>query len=384
MRFIHTADWHLGRLFYGVHLTEDQAYVLEQLVALVKDTKPDALVIAGDIYDRAVPPPEAIHLLDDVLSRIVLEYKLPVILVAGNHDSPERLGFGTRLLAGRGLYIYGSLPPQIEPVVIDDKVGPVYLYALPYADPPVVRSLMGCDTIQDHDSAMCSLSERVRQVHPESKRSVLITHAFLAGGVETESERPLSVGGAGTVNPSYFKGFDYVALGHLHRSQIVVSDCIQYSGSIMKYSFSEAEQTKLVKIIEMDGNGRCRVEDIPLTPRRDLRCIEGYFAEILNRPIAEENREDYIQITLLDDGPILDAMGRLRAIYPNILHIRRPGLDSHSAVHCPSRDHLKLSNVELYASFYSQVTGQEPTEEQIAAYTTVIGAWRQRQREGSQ
>ena len=170
MRFIHTADWHLGRLFHGVHLTEDQAHILEQFVAFVKDGKPDVILIAGDIYDRAVPPPEAVGLLDDVLSRLVLGLKVPVVLIAGNHDSPQRLGFGSRLLAGQRLHIFASCSEAVAPVIIKDKAG-VYIYGVPYTEPPVIREYLGCDTVHDHDSAMLALIGRLRQVHPEGRRS---------------------------------------------------------------------------------------------------------------------------------------------------------------------------------------------------------------------
>jgi DNA repair protein SbcD/Mre11 len=383
MRFIHTADWHLGRLFHGVHLTDDQAHVLDQLVDFVKDSKADALLVSGDIYDRAVPPPEAVALLDDVLARIVRGLNVPAILIAGNHDSPQRLGFGSRLLATRGLHISGALSPDVSPVVLGDEAGPVHVYSVPYAEPSVVRERLECDAIQNHDAAMRALLDRVREVHPPGERSILIAHAFVAGGRESESERPLSVGGASTVDPACFHGFDYVALGHLHRAQSAGSDSIQYAGSLLKYSFAETDHVKSVNLIAMDAGGGCSVERISLSPRRDVRCIKGNLSDLLKGPGAGENRDDYIMATLLDMGAILDAIGQLREVYPNVLHIVRPFLTAAGQLRGPHEDHRKMDEAELFAEFFSQVTGESLTGEQAAAFTSIVGAMRRRQREVS-
>src|SRR4051812_41040972 len=199
MRFLHTADWHLGRLFHGVHLTDDQRHVLEQVVEIARDGQPDVVLVAGDVYDRAVPPPEAVELLDEVLSRLVLDLKLPVVLIAGNHDSPGRLHFGSRLLAGRRLYVTGTMAATCEPMVLADGDGAVHVYAIPYAEPATVRQCLECHSVIDHDSAMRATLDRVRAGCPVGARGVIVAHAFVAGGRECESERPLSVGGAGTV-----------------------------------------------------------------------------------------------------------------------------------------------------------------------------------------
>jgi exonuclease SbcD len=381
MKFIHTSDWHLGRLFYGVHLTEDQAHVLEQLMALIKDAKAEALLVSGDIYDRAVPPPDAVKLLDEVLSRIVKGLKTPVILIAGNHDSPDRLGFGSQLLAGVGLYVQGSLSTETSPVVIHDEAGPLCIYAIPYAEPALVRQQLAREDIHDHEAAMRALVERVRLVHPPGARSILMTHAFVAGGEESESERPLSVGGASTVNADCFEGFHYVALGHLHRPQSAGSETVNYSGSLLKYSFSETAHTKSVSLVEMDAEGRCTVERIPLTPRRDVRRIEGALADILNGPQAGESREDYVMVTLLDKGAILDAMGQIREVYPNALHIERPTWGAGGEFQGPRVDHRQMDEVELFGQFFSQVAGNDLSEEQRSAFAAIVNTMRQRERE---
>src|SRR3954469_1223090 len=242
MRFIHTADWHLGRLFHGVHLTNDQHHALMQLVDLVKQERPDAVLVAGDIYDRAIPPPEAVELLDEVLCKLVIDLKIPVVLIAGNHDSPQRLNFGSRLLANRRLYVPENLPRKCESVVFGDARGPVHVYALPYSEPMIVRQCLDCEDVVDHDSAMRALVAQIKAVHSNGDRKILMAHAFVAGGSECESERPLSVGGAGTVDAANFGGFNYVALGHLHCPQRIGGGEVRYSGSLLKYSFDEVHQ----------------------------------------------------------------------------------------------------------------------------------------------
>jgi exonuclease SbcD len=388
MRLIHTADWHLGRIFHQVHLTVDQAYVLDQLIGLVKETQPDVVLVSGDIYDRAVPPPDAVRLLDDVLSRIVLGLTVPVVLIAGNHDSPERLSFAGRLLAQQQLHVFGSPTSTVSSVRFQDEHGPVSIYAIPYAEPPVVRERLAEGVlfdelagIHDHDSAMRAMMDRVLGIHPRGERALVVAHAFVAGGEESESERPLSVGGAARVESLCFQGIHYVALGHLHRPQAVGEERIQYPGSLLAYSFSEAGHAKSVNLVELHADGTVGVERISLVPRRNVRCIEGYLSEILKGPEAGENRDDYLMVTLNDKGPILDAMGKLQEVYPNVLHIERPVLTVGGEVCGTQIDHRKVSDAELFASFFSQVTGDELTEEEAAAYASVVDEYRRRERE---
>jgi exonuclease SbcD len=381
MRFIHTADWHLGRLFHGIHLTDDQHHTLQDFCRLAKEAKVDAVLIAGDIYDRAIPPPEAVEVLDDVLSRLVLDLNVPVILISGNHDSPDRLGFASRLLAGRQLHIFGPLAAADSPVVVEDAAGPVTIYALPYAEPAAVRQHLDSPLIRDHQTALQALVERLRQRGQASQRTILMAHAFVVGGVESESERPLSVGGADAVDAACFAGFSYVALGHLHRPQTVGDGAIHYAGSLLKYSFSEASHRKSVNLVEMDAQGRCSVERIALRARRDVRCIEGYLADLLRGPPSGESREDYLMVTLLDRGALLDAMGKLRQVYPNLLHLERPALTGSTPLPAARADHRRMNDADLFAAFFSQVTGSELTAEERAAYVGVVEGLYRRQRE---
>ncbi len=282
MRFVHTADWHLGRLFHGRHLTEDQAVVLERLVDLLRDAKAEALVIAGDVYDRAVPPVEAVRLLDDVLTRVRRDVGIPVILIAGNHDAPDRIGFGARLLAGEGLHVFGR--PGEAPGAVDlrDGHGPVRFHALPYAEPALVREATGNEEVHTHDAAFREVLARARR--DGGARHVLVAHAFVAGATESDSERPLSVGGSGAVGADALAGFDYVALGHLHRPQRAGSECARYAGSLLKYSFSEADHRKGVLVVEMGRAGDVTVEPGALPPRHDVRILEGTLTDLIERP----------------------------------------------------------------------------------------------------
>ena len=381
MRLIHTADWHLGRILHGVHLTEDQAHVLDQFVTLVQDSQVDAVLIAGDVYDRAVPPPEAVALLDESLARLVRGLQVPVLIIAGNHDSPTRLAFASRLLEGQGLHVVGTLPSTPRCIVIRDQHGPVYFYALPYAEPAVVRASLENPALHDHATSMQALLTQVRAAHPDGARAVLMTHAFVLGGAESESERPLSVGGAGTVPATCFAGFHYVALGHLHRPQTVGEAPIHYAGSLLRYSFAEANHTKSVSLVDIDAHGRCTVERIPLTPPREVRCLTGTLAEILAGPQAGESRDDYLMVTLLDREPILDAMGKLRTVYPNVLHLIRPQFAPTGEGHGQRGDHRRLSDVELFNAFFEQMTGEALNPAQAEAYTAIIETLRQGERE---
>ena len=381
MRFLHTADWHLGRLFHGTHLTDDQAHVLDQFVDLARDLRPDAIVIAGDVYDRAVPPPEAVALLDDVLTRLVFDLKIPTIAIAGNHDSGERLQFGAPLLRGAGLHLVGCLRGCPTAIVLRDEHGPVHFYGLPYAEPFQVRAVLNDDSIRDHQSAMEALLSGIRATHPAGERSVLIGHAFVSGAAESESERPLSVGGAGTVPHTTFDGFHYTALGHLHAPQHFSEGRVRYSGSLLKYSFDEAYQQKGVLVVDMDANGVCTVERVELRPRRDVRRAAGLFEELLRGPAAGASIDDYLMVQLADTGLILDAAARLREVYPNLLHLERTGYRDETQDYRAPRDLKKLSDAELFTGFFAQMTGLDATPEQQACFVSAVDAVRGAERE---
>jgi exonuclease SbcD len=381
MRILHTSDWHLGRIFHGIYLTGDQAHVLEQFVRLAGEAGPDVILITGDIYDRSVPPTEAIKLLDEVLSRILMDCKIPVIAITGNHDSPDRLGFGAGLMARQGLHLIGQLTDKLKPIVFHDPYGPVYFCPAPYAEPPLVRERMLAPDAVNHEQAMSSMIRHLSAPVPEGARRVILAHAFAAGGEESESERPLTVGGSGTVGASLFQPFHYAALGHLHQPQDVGSEHVRYAGSLLKYSFSEASHQKSVTLVEMDGAGKTSYEIISLTPRRDVRRLDGYFADILAGPKNGESRDDYIMVTLRDTGPIMDAIGKLREAYPNVLHLERPCLTAGGELRGPGGDHRRLNEAELFSSFFEQVTGTPLSGEQNKAFAATLEKFYRQERE---
>ena len=361
MRILHTSDWHLGRLLHNVHLTEDQAYVLDDLVRLVADARPDVVIVAGDLYDRAVPPPEAVALLDEVLARIVLDRGVPVVAIAGNHDSPERVGFAARLLADRGLHLIGPLG-RARAIHLADAHGPVHLVPLPYASPEAVRSAFAGEEARGHDEALRAQVTRAVDGLGAGRR-VAIAHAFVTGGAGSESERPLVVGGTGEVDASAFDGFAYAALGHLHRPQAVGEARVRYSGSLLPYSFAEVDHRKTVSLVELDAQGGVTSEEVPLRARRAMRVVEGTLDELLAADVEEETRHDYLLARLMDTRPVLDAMARLRERYPNVLHIERPALMPDGPLE-PRADHRKMEPLDLFADFWEQVKG-EPLEDDL-------------------
>ncbi len=379
MKFLHTADWHLGRQFHNVSLIEDQRHVLGQLVALAGDNRVDAVVIAGDVYDRAVPNPEAVTLLDQFLSQVVGELGIPVIMIAGNHDSAGRLGFGSALLAASGLHIFG--PVQADPGVatLEDPWGPVHFAGLPTAAPAAVRAATGTSDVHTHEAALATLADAARARVPAGERSVCVAHCFVAGGEESESERPLSVGGAGSVPKSVFEGFTYTALGHLHRPQRL-GERIHYAGSLLKYSFSEISHVKSVHLVEMDGEGGVAVTPHRLPPLRDLRLIEGELADLLKGPGPGENPADFLLVRLTDRKALLDPMGRLREVYPNVLHIERPALAQASPTALKGGDPGR-GDRELFAAFFEEVTGEPLTGEEQALFAEVCEHLQRRERE---
>jgi exonuclease SbcD len=385
LRFIHTADWHLGRIFHGVQLVDDQAYVLEQLVRLVMDAKPDALLISGDIYDRAVPPPLAVKLLNEVLSSITMDLNVPVVMISGNHDSVERLSFGSRLLSKQGLFVFSDGSREMKPVLIMGKDWGLAarIYALPYGDPAIFETRLGDDSDADTLSDLGNVIQQLLSTHPSDECAVCVSHAFIAGATISESERPLTLGGATAVDASIFKDFDYTAMGHLHRPQSAGYESVQYAGSLLKYSFSEADQVKSVNLVEIDHQGVSRCERIPLVPRRDVRVREGHLADILKGPTSGEGREDYLLVRLWDKGAILDAMGKIREVYPNCLHIERPELTAEDGEMKVAADHTKITDLDLFKSFFSQTTGNDLSEKQAQAFASVADAIGRTEREAS-
>ncbi|MCE2594394.1 exonuclease SbcCD subunit D [Motilimonas cestriensis] len=375
MKFIHTSDWHLGRQLHNQSLLDDQRHVLNQIIELAQQHHVDAVVVAGDIYDRSVPPAQAVSLLNEVLTTLVKELAIPVVMIAGNHDGAERLGFASAQMIASGLHITGPLNEQITPVVIKGRSGvSAAFYSLPYVEPATVRSVF--DTAAtSHQEAMQVLLEQVQQQIDASNnkvKNVVVSHCFLDGGEESESERPLSIGGADKIAPNLFSEFDYVALGHLHGPQYKGQPHVRYSGSILKYSFSEQHQNKSVTLVELADNAPAQVELLPLTPLRDVRIIEGFLADIIASSEQDSALDDYIMVRLLDKTAILDVIGKIRQVYPNVLHIERTGLMAESAQLERRTDHIKKGEMAMFSDFFSQVQGEALSEQQQACINATL------------
>ena len=379
MRFIHTADWHLGKLFGQRHMTEDQAYVLEELLALCKDVHPNALIIAGDVYDRAVPPPEAVNLFNEILTRIA-EQGIRVLYIAGNHDSAVRLDFGAQLLRASGIYPAGIVRAAEPPVVLSDEYGDVYFSLIPYGDPPHVREAFALDENLSFDRALAVQIAAARAQIPLSARSVAVAHAFVIGGQTSESEHALSVGGSDQVSAENFAAYSYTALGHLHAPQRAGAEHIRYSGSLLKYSFDEARQKKGVELIELDAVGAASHTFYPLTPRHDVRIVSGMMDELMHKDFDLLPHDDYICVELLDMDAVLAAHEKLRKIYPNLFTITRPNINVNRLSSTERSYERGKSDLHLFSEFYADVTASEMTEAERRELIRVIDAMEQGER----
>jgi len=370
MKFIHTSDWHIGRQFHNVSLLKDQRHVLDQILDYAYNESVDAVVIAGDIYDRSVPPAAAVELLDDILNKICNEIKIPVILIPGNHDSAERVRFASRQLKKSGLHIIGDFEQINEPVVVSGSGVEVNFYGIPYNDPETIRNHYGVD-VTNHDEAHAHLIERINPERSDKSIDVLISHCFIDGAEESESERTLSIGGSDRVSYEPFADFDYVALGHLHSPQYKGKEHIRYSGSILKYSFSEQHQEKGCTLVEMNSTGLKSTSHLPLKPLHNMRIIEGEINTIIEQGKVDPDNEDYLLVRLTDRHAILDPMGKLREVYPNVLHLEKPGM-LETGEKKFNKERLKRGELEMFRDFFTEIYGQELTNDQDKAIKNTI------------
>ena len=380
MKIFHMADWHIGKLVNGFYMTEDQEYILEELCKVIEEKKPDVLIIAGDLYDRSVPPVQAVELLNKYLRKIVKDLNTKVIAIAGNHDSNERIDFASSLLYESGLYIFGNLKRNIERVTLEDEYGKINFYPIPYADVPVVRELFKDENIKSYDLAMEKIMEEIDKDFNGSERNIAIAHGYVTkiSGEdieeleESDSEKPLAIGGTEFINYKHFERFNYTALGHLHGPQKVGCEKIRYSGSLMKYSFSEAKQRKGITIVDIDEKGEVSVEIFDLKPKRDFRVKKGTLENLL-KDYKNENNEDYIKVILEDKGEILDPMAKLRAVYPNVMElVREEKLLKQSYNEVMVDEVKKKSKVDLFKSFYNDIVGEEVAIDEISIMEKII------------
>ncbi|MFR1836370.1 MAG: exonuclease SbcCD subunit D [Turicibacter sanguinis] len=358
MRLMHLGDLHFGKMVNGFSMIEDQEFVLEQIKQYIQTYRPDAVMLAGDIYDRSVPPARAVALYNQFLKDLLIELKTPVLAIAGNHDGAELIDFGHELFEAAQYYVAGNFTKIIKKVRLQDDAGPVNFYLLPFADYAVVREALNHPEIKSLNDAMKAIME----ANPidSIERNVLITHAFVVGGEapeQSESEKKLVVGGKESVDATLLEHFDYVALGHLHRTQRVNSDKIRYSGSLLKYSFSEEHYHKSMTMIDLDAEGEISIELLPLKPRRDMRTITGKLDELLT--LEDEGQEDYLRVILTDEGELLEPMAKLRQVYPNVMLLeleRRFSEFKGSQLSASARQ--TKSTEELFADFYEHHRGE--------------------------
>ena len=399
MRFLHTADWHLGRIFYGQYLTDDQAHVLEhQFFTILKEEKIDGILLAGDVFDRAVPPIEAIELWDSIITRLAMDYKVPLFVVSGNHDGAERLEVGRSMLSRSGIHIWGSPHHALQPFEFESSDGKVAICPMPFSEPRRIGDALGLsaseskpvDTkaedslfsyvesdeqelepifnLHNYDQMYQAWSDYLYKQVPKGMPSIAISHAFVMGGEVGGSERTLSVGGSEQVSPHVFKNFHYTALGHLHGPQRMGADHIRYSGSPLKYSFDEQGQKKSFTIIDMDTKGNVDISTIPVAAKRDVVILEGYFEDLLNnKELQTKHKDDYVQARLLDTMPIMDGMAKLRQVYHRCMTIELAGRIATPVADMGDVVFKELNERQLFNQF-AETVWKEPLTEAEQSY----------------
>ena len=373
MRLCHLSDLHLGLKLHDVSLLEDQRQILLQILDLLEQERPDAIMICGDVYDRSVPSAEAVELFDDFLTSLA-GLQIPVLLISGNHDSAERLQFGSKLFAKSNIYIAAKYEGFIPKVTLQDASGPVNFYLLPFVKPAVIRYFAVLNeelTKQEAEEKLSTYHATVKYaidklLLDEGERNVLLAHQFITGANKGGSE-DISVGGLDNIGAEVFAKFDYVALGHIHGAQKVGNEKIYYCGTPMKYSFAEAEQKKALTIIDLGAQGDLALKSIALVPPHDLRKIKGSYAELTNRKNYEGTAiEDYLHITLTDEVDIPDAMNKLRTIYPNVLTLEYERKQNQIEQTMLGAKLEQIDPMELFASFYKLQNNADMQPEQIA------------------
>lgn len=358
---MHLADLHLGKRVNGFSMMEDQEYILNRILEIMEEEQPDGLLIAGDVYDKTIPPAEAVRRMDDFLTAVA-EKHVPVFLISGNHDSAERVAFGHQLMQGSGIWISPVYDGTIRHHTLEDRWGEVNIYLIPFLRPSVVRSFFPDVEIEDYTDALRTIIEDLQV--DTSRRNVVLAHQFVtaAGALpETCDSEQLSVGGLDRVDGSVFSPFDYTALGHLHGPQRVGSETIRYAGSPLKYSFSELHQKKSVTVAELRAKGETEIRQIPLQPRREMIELRGTFEEILEEARKKgELQTDYYHMILTDETDVVDALSRLREYYPNIMLLDYDNRRTRSQKEVEQLDRVEERTPgELFAALYEQQNGQE-------------------------
>lgn len=364
MKLVHLSDLHIGKRVNEVSMLEEQAYILTEILQRIDEVAPDAVLISGDVYDKSVPPAEAVTLLDDFLCRLA-KRQLQVFLIAGNHDSAERLAFGNRLIEQTGIHISPVYDGTVPSYTLEDEYGAVHFYLLPFIKPVHVRRYFPEAEIESYTDA---IRVAIENMHVDEKcRNVLLTHQFVTGATTCESEE-ISVGGSDNVDAAVFAPFDYVALGHLHGPQNIGSNRIRYCGTPLKYSFSEAEHYKSLTVVELGAKGEVQLEILPLQPRHDMRQIRGTFAQLTDKTFYDGTAtDDYLHIILTDEEDVPEAMGRLRVIYPNMMKLSYDNTRTRTNQSIDGAEDVKTkSPLELFEELYEKQNNQPMSDVQRA------------------
>lgn len=365
MRLMHLSDLHLGKIVNGFSMLEDQEYILNQILDVADEQEVRAVLLCGDIYDRPVPPEEAVRLFDGFLTELA-KRDLPVFIISGNHDSAQRLAFGAHLMEEEQIYLAGILDGVPQPVVLEDEYGEIAFYLLPFVKPVHVRKIcpdVDPESLRTYQDALAWVIGQMEV--EESRRNVILAHQFVTGAVRSESET-VNVGGTDNIDASLFDRFDYAALGHIHRPQQVGRPGVRYCGTPLKYSFTEAGQEKNVTIVDLKEKGTVEFQTVALHPLRDMREIQGSYEELtLRENYIGTNTEDYLHISLTDEEDIIDVMMKLRTIYPNIMKLdyRNRRSSQTQEVHADEETQQK-SPLELVREFYLIQNNREMNEQQ--------------------
>ena len=362
MKLIHLSDLHIGKRVNEVSMIEDQAYILSQILQIIDKEQADAVLIAGDVYDKTIPSAEAVTLLDDFLCQLA-KRKIPVLVISGNHDSPERLAFGNRLMEDCGVHISPVYDGSVSAITLRDTHGEVDFWLLPFLKPAHVKRYFPDAGIESYTDAIRTVVTHMGM--DPAKRNVLLTHQFVTGAATCESEE-ISVGGSDNVDASVFADFDYVALGHIHGPQNIGSNKIRYCGTPLKYSFSEEHHHKSVTVAELGPKGELELQLRPLTPRHDLRSIRGTFAELTDKAFyGGTNTDDYLQIILTDEEDVPEAIGKLRVIYPNLMKLTYDNTRTRTnRIIDGAADVKRKSPIQLFEELYELQNNQPMSEEQ--------------------
>lgn len=377
MKILHLADLHLGKILQEQSLIEDQEYMLKEIINIIKVEKVQVLLISGDVYDRSVPPTEAVNLLDNFLKILIKDLKIKVFIISGNHDSKDRLGFGNKIFEDEGLYIESKYNGRLKKVRLEDEYGPLNIYMLPFIKPVEVKKFFEDDLENNYDLAINKIIEK--EEIDKSERNIIMVHQFVtAGNVKperTESE-VLSLGGIENVDVSNFKSFDYVAIGHVHRPQKIGRDTARYAGTILKYSFSEINHNKSIPIIDIKEKGNITINLLPLKPLRDMREIKGPIEELIKEENYKEgNLEDYIKAIITNEEPVYDAIGKIKKIYPNTLKLEIQNsktINSNTEQNINLEEVKKKSELELFSDFYKLQNNLDLNEKQKEIVKNII------------